>query len=230
MMGAGRSVRGMTLVEVMVALAVLTLMMSSIWSSFRGTIRGLELAGQTQDRYRDIRTGLDRVATELSMAYLSFNRPADEARHYTLFEGRDSFDSDSVTFSSFAHLRIRKHSNESDQSIIQFFLAPDSQDSSRTHLYRRESNRLTGDLPEHMEEYWPAYVLVEDVAKFDLKYWDSTKEEWIDEWATMRADMHPDRLPQRVKIVIGVKESESDMAEFTTQTILFMQEKLDLSR
>ncbi len=221
--------RGMTLIEVMISLAVLSMLMVSVWSSFNGTIRAMEVGEEIQSRYSIVRNGLVRMESELSMAYLSFNRPLDDTKHYTLFEGRDHFESDSVTFSAFAHLRVRKDANESDQSVIQYFLQADPQDKGRVHLYRRESRRLTGDLPEHFERFFPAYVLVEDVVSFDVKYWNVNDLDWQDEWRTTSLDYQPDRLPPRVKIRIGVRDGD-DVVYFTSQVVLMMQEKIDLSK
>lgn len=224
-----RRARGLTLIEVMISLAVLSMMMVSVWTSFNGTIRALEISEEIQNRYSIVRNGLLRIETELSMTYLSFNRPLDETRHFTLLDGRDSFESDSVTFSAFAHLRVRQDANESDQSVIQYFLEQDAEDGGRTHLYRRESRRLTGDLPEDMERFYPAYVLIEDVVSFDLKYWNSVDFEWEDEWRTNAVDYQPDRLPERIKIRLGVQDGD-DVVYFSTQVVLMMQEKIDLSK
>jgi len=221
--------RGMTLIEIMISMAVMTMMLVSIWSGFNGTVKGMEVAEEIQFRYSNVRAGMTRIVTEMSMAYLSFNRPNDDEKHYTLFEGRDSFDTDSVTFSSFGHLRIRKDTNESDQSIIQYFVQEDRNDPSRNHLYRRESRRLTGDRPEDLEDFFPAYVLIEDVVLFDVKYWDPQEMEWRDEWATMRIDMQPDRLPQRIKIRIVIKDGRGEV-EFVNQVVPLMQEKIDLEK
>lgn len=225
----GRRSRGLTLIEVMISLAVLSMMMVSVWSSFNGTLRAMESSEEIQNRYSIVRNGLLRLETELSMTYLSFNRPIDEVRHFTLLDGRDSFESDSITFSAFAHLRVRKDANESDQSVIQYFLDQDPEDKSRTHLYRRESRRLTGDLPEDLERFFPAYVLVEDVVSFDVKYWNVQDLDWQDEWRTNAVDYQPDRLPQRIKITIGVQDGD-DVVLFTTQVVLMMQEKIDLAK
>jgi general secretion pathway protein J len=226
---ASRAQRGMTLIEVMISLAVLGMLMVSVWSSFNGTLRAMEVGEEIQSRYSIVRNGLLRMESELSMAYLSFNRPLDDLKHYTLFEGRDQFDSDSLTFSAFAHLRVRKDANESDQSVIQYFLEADPEDKSRVHLYRRESRRLTGDIPEELDRFFPAYVLVEDVVSFDVKYWDAQLFDWRDEWRTTSLDYQPDRLPPRVKIVLGVRDGD-EVVYFTTQVVLMMQEKIDLSK
>jgi general secretion pathway protein J len=222
--------RGMTLIEVMISLAVLSMIVVSVWSSFQGTIKGIELTEESQKRYSIVRNGLARVTSELSMAYLSFNRPLDDQNHYTLFEGRDSFDTDSLTFSAFAHLRIRKDANESDQTVIQYFIEKDPDDGSRTHLYRRETRRLTGDLPERLEEFFPAYVVIEDVVNFDVKYWDNRQFDWIDEWRTMATDMQPDRIPERVKITVDVVDQHGETVSFTAQAAPMLQERIDLAK
>lgn len=228
-MPRNRSALGMTLIEVMISLAVLAMLMVSVWSSFNGTLRAMEVGEEIQNRYSIVRTGILRMESELSMAYLSFNRPLDETKHYTLFEGRDHFNSDSVTFSTFGHLRVRKDANESDQSAVQYFLEADPEDAERVHLYRRESRRLTGDRPEDFERFFPAYVMVEDVESFDVKYWNPQLMDWQDEWRTMSLDYQPDRLPPRVKIKLGIRDGE-DIVYFTTQVVLLMQEKIDLSK
>ena len=195
--------RGMALIEVIVAMAILSMMVLSVWSGFQSTMRASEIADEIQHRYRGVRVAMNRMASEIPLAYLSFNRPPDETRHYTLFEGRRDFGASSLTFSSFAHLRIRKDSDESDQSQIQYFIAEDPSDSRIKHLYRRESRRLTGDLPEEMERFAPAYILCENVEQLEFFFWDETNEEWREEWSTVRNDSQPDRIPQRVRIEIG---------------------------
>lgn len=223
--------RGMTLIEVMISLAVLGMMVVSLWSSFSGTIKGIETTEELQKRYSIVRNGLARMTSELSMSYLSLNRSlVNDQKHYTLFEGRDNFETDSLTFSTFSHLRVRKDANESDQTVIQYFVEKDPEDGDVSHLYRRESRRLTGDTPEQMEEFFAAYIVVEDVVSFDVKYWDDRQFEWIDEWRTMKVDMQPDRLPQRVKLEIGVRDLDGDVIPFTAQAVIMMQERVDLSK
>jgi general secretion pathway protein J len=221
---------GMTMIEVLVAMAILTIMMLGVWRSFSATVVASEMTGDIQERYSTVRNAMDRMSSEIATAYLSFNVNAGETRHFTLFEGRSSGDGDSLTFSSFAHLRIRKDANESDQAVIQYFLAADPEDSSRTHLYRRETKRLTGDLPEDIRRFAPAYVLCEDVTSLEFEYWDPIRLEWLDEWRTTVTEGQPDRLPPRVRIKLGITNEDREVQYFVTQTILPMQEKIDLGK
>lgn len=226
----GRRVKGMTLIEVLVAMGILSVMMFGVWRSFSATMVATERTTIIQERYSTIRNAMDRMAAEVSTAYLSFNRSPAEVRHFTLFEGRTSTKGDSLTFSSFAHLRIRRDANESDQTVLQYFLAQDPTDSSRQHLYRRESTRLTGDLPEDLRRYAPAYVMCEDVESLEFEYWDPLRLDWVDEWRTTSAEAQADRLPPRVKITLGIMNDDREIEYFTTQSLLPMQEKLDLSK
>jgi general secretion pathway protein J len=222
--------RGMTMVEVLVAMAILAMMTVSVWSSFAATTKAMDEVGKIQDRYAGVRSALNRMASEISMAYLSFNRLSTETRHFTLFEGRADFDKDNLTFSNFAHLRMRMHANESDQGVIQYFVADDAENGKRQHLYRRETRRLMGDLPEDLENFEAGYVLLEDIKSLDFEYWDYINQEWLEEWQTTSRSAQPDRLPQRVKITIGIEDEDGEEEFFTTQTVLFMQEKIDFSK
>lgn len=224
-----RRQRGITMVEVLIALAVLSMIVMSVWSSFRGTMDGMKATEVIQMRYSIVRNGLSRMQSELGMAYLSFNRPLDDARQYTLLDGVDNGKTDDLTFSSFSHLRMRKDANESDQSVIQYFLEKDPENPKRTHLFRRESRRLSGDKADELDEYFPAYIVIEDVEEFDVQYWDDRQREWLDEWRTTRNDMQPDRLPQRVKVKLVVIDGD-ERVPFVAQAALPMQEKIDLGK
>ncbi|MBK6917637.1 MAG: prepilin-type N-terminal cleavage/methylation domain-containing protein [Deltaproteobacteria bacterium] len=228
-MSRRRHQRGITLIEVMIALAVLSMIVVSVWSGFRGTMSGMQATEEIQNRYAIVRNGLTRMQSELMMTYLSHNRPLDDVRQYTLLDGVDNSSRDDLTFSTFAHLRMRKDANESDQCVLQYFIEKDPQDPQRTHLFRRESRRLTGDKADQLDEYFPAYVMIEDVEEFDVKYWDDRQREWLDEWRTTRNDMQPDRLPTRIKMKLVVKDG-SDRVTFTAQAALPMQEKIDLGK
>jgi general secretion pathway protein J len=228
-MNTRRRQLGMTLIEIMISLSVLSMIVVSVWSSFRGTLDGMAATETVQLRYSIVRNGLVRMQSEIEMAYLSFNRPLDDVRHYTLFDIADSGKQDDLTFSSFAHLRVRKDANESDETVLQYFVEKDPEDPQRMHLYRRESRRLTGDRADQLDEYFPAYVLIEDVVEFNVEAWDDRQREWLDAWRTTKNDMQPDRLPARVRINVKVRDGE-DLVPFTIQAVPVMQEKIDLGK
>ena len=102
--------RGMTLLEVMVAVALLALMGVLVYSSLVITIKSQQRAELLQERYHGARVFLHRVKRELSMAYLSLHQ-AEDQRTQTLFDGG----SDQVIFNTSAYEPIRRDAHESDQ-------------------------------------------------------------------------------------------------------------------
>src|SRR5690606_7324281 len=65
---------GMTMIEVLVAMSIVTLMMLAVWRSFSATVTATEMTVDIQERYSTVRNAMDRMAAELTTAYLSFNR------------------------------------------------------------------------------------------------------------------------------------------------------------
>ena len=81
----------MTLLEVMVAVALLALMGVLVYSSLVITIKSQQRAELLQERYHGARVFLHRIKRELSMAYLSLHQ-AEDQRTQTLFDGGDDQD------------------------------------------------------------------------------------------------------------------------------------------
>ena len=54
--------------------------------------------------------------------------------------------------------------------------------------------------------------------------------EWLDEWRTTAVDQQPDRLPPRVQIKLTITDPGGELQTFVTQSVVVMQEKIDLSK
>src|SRR5262249_20239250 len=94
---------GFTLVELMVAIAVLAVMMLFAWGSISQTVRAKKVFGAVQDRYREARNALTRIVHDVEMAYLSGNEDRTQVETRTFFVGESSGEVQSVRFSAFAH-------------------------------------------------------------------------------------------------------------------------------
>ncbi len=62
---------GFTLIEVMLALAILAFVTSLMWGSFSQTARNKKAIESAQERAHTVRVALSRMAREIEMAYLS---------------------------------------------------------------------------------------------------------------------------------------------------------------
>jgi general secretion pathway protein J len=215
--------RGFTLIEVLVSVAILAGMTTLIWGSFSMTANAKRRVEEIEQRYHQIRLGMNRMSREISMAFLSKNDTPGTVNPRTMFIGQHNSRNDDLSFSSLAHVVLRENSKECDQSVIRYYAAPDPDSRSRTHLMRRESRRLGGQRPG---EEGPAYVMIENIDGLHFQYFDETANEWKESWSTTSADGQPDRLPSKVRIALTVRDENNREITLLSGTTIPMRDAL----
>jgi general secretion pathway protein J len=219
--------RGFTLVEVLVAVAILAMVTTLVWGSFKDTFRTKSQVEAQSGRYRTVRIALERLARDLSMAYLSQNEDASQAERRTRFYGKRTGDVDEIKFSYFGHQRLYQDANEADTAVVSYYGARDKDDGRKTNLMRRETRRLGNLRPEDLAG--EADIICDDVVRLRLDYWDARDKQWRDEWQTTSADGQPDRLPSKVKVTLTVRDERGKEVPFSTETRIALQESLNMS-
>ena len=218
--------RGLTLMEIMIAIAILAFMMSLTWTTMSRTSQTKRSYEGMMDRAHELRVGLSRVVLDLGHAYLSKNEDTNALDRRTQFVGKDGGDVDELRFSSFAHQVLWAEANESDQTTITYFAESDREDGSKTNWLRREQRRLTD--PGESAKSMPSEVdiVLRDIERVEFEFWDWKDQEWRDDWDTTKQDGQKDRLPTRVKITVTWKEGNEDM-KLSTQARLYLQEPVE---
>jgi general secretion pathway protein J len=223
-----RGARGLTLLEVMVAVAILAMVAMLTYGAFDGLSRGKKGLGRINDRYHQGRAALGRITQELSSAFLSMHQPPTEVqiRRLTIFAGSNGIPADRLDFTSFSHRRLVKDARESDQNEISYFGSPDPNVPGKIDLARREATMIDRE-PKRGGE---VNVLVEDIELFDLKYLDPISGMWTETWDSSQAIGQPGRLPFEVKITLALKTgAESKPITFTTKMQMPMQAPLNFA-
>ena len=205
------------------SVAILAGMTTLIWGSFSMTANAKRRVEAIEERYHQIRLGMNRMSREISMAFLSKNDAAGALKPRTMFTSLHNSRVDDLTYSSLAHVVLGENAKESDQSVIRYYGAPDPDDRSRTNLMRRESRRLGGQRPG---EDGPAYVMIENIEELHLQYFDETANEWKESWNTTSADGQPDRLPSKVRIALTVRDETGSEITFLSGTTIAMRDAL----
>ena len=193
---------GMTLIEVMISVAILSLVLVMIWQGFSQTMRNKQKLEEGIDRNHIITATLDRMARELSMAYVSIheNPSPSLVTSHTAFVGIDRSGGDRVDFTSFSHQRLYRDAHESDQNELSYFVMRHPDDSSINVLARREAVRID----EKPQEGGRIEILLEGVRDFQLEYLDPNDMRWLNAWTTEQAVGQAARLPAQVKISLTV--------------------------
>jgi general secretion pathway protein J len=208
--------RGFTLIEVLVATAILALIISIIYSAFAGSIKTMEISTEGGEVYRKARVVLYRMAQEISCAYL----PRDQEGAETLaFIGEDregeGLPADALWFTSTA-LPLGGRCRGVKQ--IGFYLDVDPETEKPVLMMREET--ITDDRTAHRGKGVP---LGEGISGVDFTYYDSQGREWK-RWDTTMP-LFAKHLPRRVKISLFFKDERDEPLVLTTTALLFAGEE-----
>ncbi|HKA90060.1 MAG TPA: type II secretion system protein [Haliangiales bacterium] len=218
---------GFTLVELMVAIAVLAVMMLFAWGSISQTVRAKKVFGAVQDRYREARNALTRIVHDVEMAYLSGNEDRTQVETRTFFVGESSGEVQSVRFSAFAHTPLYKDANESDQTVIAYYGAPDRDARGQENVVRRESKRMANQGERWDTAPAEAEILFTGVKKLKFTYFDVRANEWKDAWTTQGVEGSAGRVPDRVKVALTFVDENGKEITLTAQARVYLQEALN---
>lgn len=214
--------RGVTLLEIMVALGVLALIGTLIYGALDGMAKSREGITRIGDRYLQGRTALARITRELQSAFVSAHLPVNPAliTRSTVFLGTDQSNMDRLDFTTFSHRRLARNAHESDQSEISYFTSRDPNVSGKMDIVRREDASI--DLEP--TKGGPVLVLAEDVSELEFRYFDPMTQQWTDSWDSSAAAGQLGRLPSQVKVSLVMLHGPGDKPiRFQTKVPIAMQ-------
>lgn len=221
---SGRRQKGFTLLEIMIAVAILAVISALLLGTFSQTTELKRRVEARQDRVSQVRTALSRMVRDLSMAYFSDHEDPTIADRRTRFVSRNSGRQlGELTFSYMGHERLVENSRESDTALVSYFLGSDPNDRRRTNLYRRETRRLQAiDARQIPGE---TYVVCENVSRLKLRFYDRVRKEWRDEWSTLSADGEQ-YLPFRTRIELAVLDERGREWQLVTEAPTMLRERI----
>lgn len=229
--GRGRSrVRqaGFTLLEIMVAVGILSSITVLLWASFRQTFLSKRAVEAKMARYRVARLAMDRILHDVQMAYLSNNNVlGTEQTPRTFFDGVRRPDIDELRFSYFGHQRLYADAKEADTAVVGYYGLRDPEDSRKLNLWRRETRRLQAERFENIPG--EAELLADDVVRLEISYYHPDRKEWLETWRTAQADGFPNRLPTRVRVKLGIRDDLGEELWLLSETRVAMTQLLDTS-
>jgi general secretion pathway protein J len=222
-MTARRAASGFTMIELMLAMSIFAFITTIMWGAFSQTANSKKAIQSEQERTHTVRVALMRMARELEMAYLSDNENTAITNRRTFFAASSRADVDEVTFSTFAHQRLRAGAAEGDSSLISYFGAPDPDDRRVINLMRRETRRLQAEDPSTL--LGEAYILCPDVTRVKFAFYDHRKKEWETEWSTLQAS-GTQYLPSHVRISLTVIDERGREVSYSTDARIQLTENI----
>ena len=221
--------KGFTLIEVTIAITILAIIMSFIYTTFIAT---LEAKRYVEDRAELYQTGwqiLSRISRELEAAYLVKVESNDVFwEPPTDFVGKDGWHQgrrmDTLTFTTLAHRDLsslwrsfaakkedeESDSNESEHAAISYFWQVEDYASDNVILYHRENAAMMND---PAAEGGGLFEMAERVKEFRLRYYDEEDKEWKDKWEWEVGDL---TLPVVVEVTLTLQDLSGHEASFST--------------
>lgn len=213
--------RGFTLIEVSVALLLLSMVLTFVYESFVMTMRTKEHVELQAERYQAARIALQRMEREIQSAYLEErvaagqpsqpqppqppaqgNQPGliAQTKPRTAFVGlnadAEGYPRDRIDFTTLSHDAVAaagEDDRQSDHEEVAYFAETDFK-AQRTDLMHRADFTIDDD-PEGGGDIFP---LIEGIRGFNVRYLDPATKNWVESWDSKEKR----NLPAAVEIAL----------------------------
>jgi prepilin-type N-terminal cleavage/methylation domain-containing protein len=196
-----KALAAFTLIELMVAMVILTIAMSIAFEAFQGTIRGWKRGTEVIDGLKHGEFSMNQLAGTLNSTVYFFN--ARKAYAFLFEKGSKSgLPADSISFvtSSGSFLPADSPLAKGPHRLRLFI---DDEDGAPA-LYTMYMPAAAD--PEELEKEYEAEPLMVSSAihGMEILFWDKEKEEWIDEWKEENA------VPQRILLNLFIESDDEE--------------------
>jgi type II secretory pathway component PulJ len=216
----------MTLLEIMIAIAIMVMMMTMAWRMIANTSSTRNGVEKYEERNHELRMAMARVVLDFESAYLSRNEDINNSHPRTMLISKSGNKVPDLKMSTMSHRVLWADANESDQTVVSYLTRNNPDHPGQTDWIRREQRRPSNQPPE--EEPADYDILVTDIQSVKFEFWNWKNLEWQDNWDTTQSDGQRGWLPTRVRITLTVKGQDHDI-KLVTQARIIMQETLNFS-
>lgn len=174
---------GFTLVEILVAIAIFGIVVSTLYASFHTVIASINPMNQGLDDYEMAQNAMDRIRKDLYGLYLLsdsiYSPPGilddDDADRFRFVSQRNTFSANSYSrlrFASFGHLDLNRDQNFGI-GIIQYYVEPSENGEM---LLKRSDIGLVYYNEDRENDFLNDPVLCERIKAFELEFMDTQGE------------------------------------------------------
>lgn len=206
-----RAVRGFTILEVLLAMVILSMISMTLWTTFSNSFRMRDKLDLIEEKTQAMRGLLMKFGRDVQLTYL-----VKDKRYHTLFTGKDDGAADTLTFSAMSSRVYQDDAKFSDQVIVSYYTATNRDEPTLLDVYRWSYPYIEDD------QYWGekrGTVVMERVRRFDLQYYDGSSYRPV--WDTEQADF-AGKLPEAVKLTLELENQQvvEDIFMLSLPTVL----------
>jgi prepilin-type N-terminal cleavage/methylation domain-containing protein len=218
--------RGFTLVEVMIAAAILAVIVTILYGAFAGSIKTMEISSEEGDIYRRARIVLNHMTQEISCAYLPTQDSHDKEEKEEITDiitdiqyafigedrAEDDLPRDTLSFTTTA-LPLKGPSHGLKE--VGYYLAPDPETEEPALLMREDT---TPD--DRIDEGGTSHLLAEGIWGIDVTYYDERGREW-NRWDST-STIFLGKIPRSVRIALLFKDEQGEPMSLTATAHIVM--------
>lgn len=225
-----RDRRGFTLLEILLAMSIFAIVLSTLYTAYTGTFRNVDETESQADIYRMARIALERIAEDLESAYIPPWALGQETEGKTPqpapFVGEDAQISDrsadTLLFFSRAHLVFDEEEVDTTVARISYDVRQSEAGEEVFILYRSD----TPGFEEGPEQGTGGLILCDSLHAVNFTYYDD-KGRGYDRWDSSNEEFK-DKLPVMVSIVlefVNVRNPEAPL-KFVSGVVLPMAQEM----
>lgn len=220
--------RGFTLIEIMVAVAILAVISVLLWQS-SAVILNAKLRFEEEDtRVQEAMMALTRISDDLSMSYIYQTQAQlgtgahGENLTKIEFEAKDGGTQDALNFASMSNFRYIKGSEDIDRAEISYFLKQTEAEEKGDTGYALVK-RVQSPPDNEPEEGGVEYVVLDNVKEFDLQFYNKDTDKWTSSWDSNAPEFNK-KMPRavQVRLVIPDPNEPDESMTFATTALLEM--------
>ena len=212
-------IKGFTLIEVMLAIAISVVVMGTVYVTFYQSHKVTSTVAAQTEVYQMARLCLDRMIKDLNCIYFSpylildedlkSNAKANELAQKYRFIGKNendgTNDTDKIYFTTTSDIGLNDISGIINE--VDYELKEDPDNKGLYFLIRREDNKPHDGITESGRN--PGMEIAENVVSMNIVYYDKSGKE-SDEWDATSTS--PPALPSLIKITITFKNGNDTYA------------------
>ncbi len=203
--------KGLTLLEVLVSLAILGILMGAVYGTYTSTVEAIHIAREKSQIYQITRIVFDRMTKDLECALINVSSPNEKIRLGMIgknqeLEGKPM---DRIDFTTLNHLALGDEGPQTDLCEVGYRIVEDSENKG-FRLFRRDDAIPDEDLTDGGF----SHEIAGRVAGLDISYQDENGEEF-DAWDSTKGP-HAEKLPTLIIIKLSLTDEEAREYLFST--------------
>ena len=207
---------GFTLVEVLVSIFILSVVMSTVYVAYSGTLKVTRQMEEEGNTYKMARLTMDRIIRDLSSLQTSggsfyFTAEKEKVKNSEFH---------SLHFWSAAHLAFGANEGESSPATISYTIREDNPEGSFS-LWRAD---VAAAKPHEQEEKAEAYIICKNIDSFKLTFYDAESRE-TDVWDSSATAEQGKQLPRSAKIELAIVNANNKEKPYKFMTRIFLPSK-----